>query len=176
MENATKEKLVKIAREKAEMPFHGYLGGKESNIEPIIKHFPKWNIKDADRLWCAAFVYYCCMEAGFQFPYSPNECVTCSLAGCGGWEEYAMGDSRIEYHRRNENFVPKPGDIVIYDRVFINQEHDHIGIILEVKDNTIIVAEGNTFNDNISRVIERPIDDHIRSYIRIPDGYRYLEN
>ena len=82
----------------------------------------------------------------------------------------------IEYHRRNENFVPKPGDIVIYDRVFINQEHDHIGIILEVKDNTIIVAEGNTFNDNISRVIERPIDDHIRSYIRIPDGYRYLEN
>ncbi len=173
MENATREKLVNIAREKAEMPFHGYLEGKESNIEPIIKYFPKWNIKDADRLWCAAFVYYCCMEAGFQFPYSPNECVTCSLAGCGGWEEYAMGDSRIEYHRRNENFVPKPGDIVIYDRVFINQEHDHIGIILEVKDNAIIVAEGNTFNDNISRVIERPIDDHIRSYIRIPDGYRY---
>lgn len=173
MENATREKLVEIAREKAEMPFHGYLEGKESNIEPIIKHFPKWNIKDADRLWCAAFVYYCCMEAGFQFPYSPNECVTCSLAGCGGWEEYAMGDSRIEYHRRNENFVPKPGDIVIYDRVFINQEHDHIGIILEVKDNAIIVAEGNTFNDNISRVMERPIDDHIRSYIRIPDGYRY---
>ncbi len=173
MKNATREKLVNIAREKAEMPFHGYLEGKESNIEPIIKYFPKWNIKDADKLWCAAFVYYCCMEAGFQIPYSPNECVTCSLAGCGGWEEYAMGDSRIEYHRRNENFVPEPGDIVIYDRVFINQEHDHIGIILEVNDNAIIVAEGNTFNDNISRVIERPIDDHIRSYIRIPDGYRY---
>lgn len=33
-------------------------------IEPIIKYFPKWNIKEADRLWCAAFVYYCCMEAG----------------------------------------------------------------------------------------------------------------
>ncbi len=33
-------------------------------IEPIIKYFPKWNIKEADRLWCAEFVYYCCMEAG----------------------------------------------------------------------------------------------------------------
>lgn len=37
----------------------------------------------------------------------------------------------------------------------------------------IVVAEGNTFNDNISRVIERSIDEHIRSYIRIPDDYKY---
>lgn len=86
MENATREKLVKIARENAQKPFHGYLENKESNIEPIIKYFPKWNIKDADRLWCAAFVYYCCIEAGVQIPYSPNACITCSLAGCGGWE------------------------------------------------------------------------------------------
>lgn len=173
MENATREKLAKIAIEKAQMPFHGYLENKESNIEPIINYFPKWNIRDADRSWCAAFVYYCCIEAGFQIPYSPNECITCSLAGCGGWEEYAIGDNRIEYHRRSERFSPEPGDIVIYDRVFINQEHDHIGIILEVNSNTIIVAEGNTFNDNISRVIERTIDDHIRAYIRIPNGYKY---
>ena len=173
MESATREKLVEIAREKAQLPFHGYLEGKESNIEPIIKHFPKWNIKDADRLWCAAFVYYCCVEAGFQIPYSPNECITCSLAGCGGWEEYAMGDSRIEYHKRDKNFLPEAGDIVIYDRAFINQEHDHIGIILGVHDDTIIVAEGNTFNDNTSRIIERSIDEHIRGYIRLPNGYRY---
>lgn len=34
-------------------------------------------------------------------------------------------------------------------------------------------AEGNTFNDNISRVHCRSMDEHIRSYVRIPDGYRY---
>lgn len=175
MESATRKKLAEIATEKAQMPFHGYLEDKESNIEPIIKYFPKWNIKDADKLWCAAFVYYCCIEAGFQIPYSPNECITCSLAGCGGWEEYAIGDSRIEYHKRDDNFVPEAGDIVIYDRVFINQEHDHIGIILEVHTDTITVAERTTFNDNISRVIERQIDEHIRAYIRIPNGYRYKE-
>jgi hypothetical protein len=173
MEKATRQKLVEIAREKAQMPFHGYIEGEESNIEQIIKHFPKWNIRDADKSWCAAFVYYCCIETGFVIPYSPNECVTCSLAGCGGWEEYAIGDSRIEYHKKNEAFVPEAGDIVLYDKVFINQEHDHIGIILEVKDGVIIVAEGNTSNDNVSKVVNRPIDAHIRAYIRIPNGYKY---
>jgi len=173
MGKATRQKLVGIAREKAQMPFHGYIEGKESNIEPIIKHFPKWNISEADKLWCAAFVYYCCIETGFVIPYSPKECVTCNLAGCGGWEEYAIGDSRIEYHKKDEPFIPEAGDIILYDKVFINQEHDHIGIILEVKDDVIIVAEGNTFNDNISRVINRPIDEHIRAFIRIPNGYKY---
>ncbi|WP_310603787.1 CHAP domain-containing protein [Anaerosporobacter sp.] len=173
MEDVTRKRLAEVARQKAQIPFHGYIKDKESNIEPIIKHFPKWNIKEADRAWCAAFVYYCCIETGFQIPYSPNECISCSLAGCGGWEEYAIGDSRIEYHRRDGSFTPEIGDIVIYDKVFINQEHDHIGIILEIFDNTIIVAEGNTFNDNISGVIERPIDEHIRAYIRIPNGYCY---
>lgn len=170
---ATRKCLAEVAREKALLPFHGYIDGKESNIEPIVKHFPKWNLKEADRLWCAAFVYYCCVEAGFRIPYSPEECVTCSLAGCGGWEEYAMGDSRIEYHRRDDSFVPEAGDIVLYDRVFINKEHDHIGIVLEAYEDRLVVAEGNTFNDNISRVMERPMDEHIRAYIRIPDGYRY---
>lgn len=175
MESATRKRLAEVAREKAQIPFHGYLKDKDSNIEPIIKYFPKWNIRDADKLWCAAFVYYCCVEAGFQIPYSPDECRTCSLAGCGGWEEYAIGDSRIEYHKKNDGFVPEAGDIVIYDKVFINQEHDHIGIILEADADTITVAEGNTFDDNISRIIKRQIDEHIRAYIRIPDSYKYKE-
>lgn len=173
MVSATRRKLAAIAKERAQKPFHGYIADKESNLDPIIKYFPKWNLRDADKLWCAAFVYYCCIEAGFVIPYSPNECVTCSLAGCGGWEEFAIGDSRIEYHKNGTIFLPEEGDIVLFDRVFIDQEHDHIGVILEVKDREIITAEGNTFNDNISRIMRRPIDEHIRAYIRIPNGYIY---
>lgn len=175
MENATRQKLASVAREKALKPFHGYIEGKESNIGPLIKYFPKWNLQDADKLWCAAFVYYCCIEAGFVIPYYPKECVTCHLAGCIGWEEYAIGDSRIEYHKPEEDFLPEAGDIVLYDRVFIGQEHDHMGIILEARDGEIITAEGNTFHDNISSVLHRPIDEHIRAYIRIPNGYQYFE-
>lgn len=173
MENATREKLAFTAREAALKPFHGYLPGKASNLAPIVRHFPKWSLREADRLWCAAFVYYCCVEAGFSIPYSPDECVTCSLAGCGGWEEFALGDSRIGYHNLSDGFLPEPGDIVLYDRVFNGQEHDHTGIVLEVQGGALVAAEGNTLHDNISRIMRRPMDGHIRAYIRIPDGFRY---
>lgn len=173
MKQATRQRLAEIARKNAEKPFHGDIAGRASNLAPMIRYFPRWSVGAADRLWCAAFVYYCCVQAGFLIPYSPRECVTCSLAGCGGWEEYAMGDRRIGYHRPEEDFSPGPGDIVLFDRVFNGQEHDHIGILLEARSGEMITAEGNTFHDNISRVLHRPIDGHIRAYIRIPDGYRY---
>lgn len=116
------------------------------------------------------------MRAGFVFPYSPTECVSCSLAGCGGWEDFAKGDKRIEYYLGiDEKFIPEAGDIVLYDRVFINLEHDHIGIVTENKTNSIITAEGNIFNDNISGILERKKDEHIRAYIRIPNNFSYYQ-
>ncbi len=171
MEKATREKLAKVAKEKAKLPFHGYMKDQASNIEPIIQLFPRWNVREADGLWCAAFVYYCCVEAGFEIPYRPRECLTCHLAGCIAWEEFAVGDPRIAYHKGTERFVPEAGDIVIYDRVFNNQEHDHMGIVLRKQEHTILAAEGNV--QNRSGIIERPTDGHIRAYIRLPDGYKY---
>ena len=171
MKKAAREYLAKVVEKAAQTPFHGYLEGKESNLEPIIRFFPKWTLKEADGLWCAAFVYYCCREAGFEIPIRPDECKTCHLAGCIAWEEFAQGDARIKYYEGKESFVSEAGDIVIYDRVFENREHDHMGIVLQSTRNTIIVAEGNL--NNTSGIIERPKDEHIRGYIRIPDGYRY---
>ncbi|MBR0218875.1 MAG: CHAP domain-containing protein [Clostridia bacterium] len=171
MEKATRKKLALIAKEKALFPFHGYIPGQKSNLEPIIRFFPTWSLKEADGLWCAAFVYFCCMEAGFDFPYRPQECTICHLAGCIAWEEFATGDPRIAYHKGTEAFVPEAGDIVLYDRVFNDQPHDHMGIVLQKRTDTILAAEGNV--QNVSGLIERPLDGHIRAYIRIPDGYRY---
>ena len=171
MNKATRKHLSNVAKDMALLPFHGATDGLESNLAPIVRLFPTWNLKEADGLWCAAFVYYCCTEAGFEIPYSPGECMTCHLAGCLGWEEFAVNDPRIEYYKGTEAFIPAAGDIVLYDRVFENKEHDHIGIILEKREHTILAAEGNI--NNISGIIERPVDEHIRAYIRIPDGYRY---
>ncbi len=56
MKIATRDMLAKVAHEKALLPFHGFLSEIESNIQPILSLFPKWNIVDADRKWCAAFV------------------------------------------------------------------------------------------------------------------------
>ena len=169
----TRKHLASIAKAMAQISFHGFVDGKRSNLELIIHPFPKWTLEEADRLWCAAFVYYCCKEAGFEIPIRPDECKTCHLAGCIAWEEYALGDPRIEFYRGKEGFVPEPGDIVLYDRVFENREHDHIGIVVERREKSILVAEGNV--DNGSVIIERPIDEHIRAHIRIPDGYKYNE-
>ena len=171
MEKATRENLAKVARKMALVPFHGALDGLASNLAPIVQPFPTWSVKEADGLWCAAFVLYCCREAGFEIPYRPEECRTCHLAACLGWEEFALNDRRIEYRRGTEAFNPDAGDIVIYDRVFENREHDHLGIILEKREHTLIAAEGNV--GNASGIIERSIDGHIRAYIRIPDGFPY---
>lgn len=173
MKKATREYLAKVAKDMALTPFHGAVDGRKSNLAPIVRSFPTWTVEEADGLWCAAFVYYCCKEAGFVIPYRPRECKTCHLAACPGWEEFAMDDPRIEYHKGTEDFVPEAGDIVLYDRVFENREHDHMGIILEKREHSILAAEGN-FN-NFSGIIERAIDEHIRAFIRIPDGYRYIE-
>ncbi len=171
MEKATRKRLARVAKDMARLPFHGLEEGKGSNLEPIVAPFSGWTPEEADRLWCAAFVYYCCRKAGFEIPVRPKECRSCHLAGCIAWEEFAMGDPRIAYHRGGEGFVPEAGDIVLYDRVFENREHDHMGIVIENRGDTILAAEGNI--DNRSGIIERPADGHIRAYIRLPDGFRY---
>ena len=173
MEKATRRQLAKVAKDMVQVPFHGDVDGTGSNLAPIVRLFPTWNLKDADGLWCAAFVYFCCREAGFEIPYRPDECKTCHLAACLGWEEFAVRNQLIEYHKGTEGFVPEAGDIVIYDRVFENKEHDHMGIVLEKQEHMILTAEGNV--NNTSRIVSRPIDEHIRAYIRIPDGYRYRD-
>lgn len=169
---ATRQYLAEIAEQKAKIPFHGFLENDESNLKPIIDHFPKWNVIDEDKMWCAAFVYYCCTEAGFAIPYSPDECITCSLAGCGGWEEFAIGDKRIAYHRECD-FEPEAGDIVLFDYVFCDKEHDHIGIVVQVLPEYIVTAEGNVGHTNTSAIVRRPRDWHIRGYIRLHEGFRY---
>ena len=120
-------------------------------------------------LWCAAFVYYCCMQAGYRFPIRPKECVSCNLAGCGAWEEWAKADNRVGWLANT--CLPQPGDIVIYDKVFENKVHDHIGIVVEVRESSILAAEGNL--GNMSGVVERPRDGHIRGYISLPDHFEY---
>ena len=97
--------MAEVAKEMAQIPFHGAVDGLESNLAPIVRAFPTWSLREADGLWCAAFVYYCCREAGFEIPYRPGECKTCHLAACLGWEEFALSDPRIVYHKGADGFA-----------------------------------------------------------------------
>ena len=168
-----RNRLAVIAREEAEKPYNGKWNNCMPNIQNIVARFPKWSVNEADGLWCAAFVYHCVILAGFKVPVRPKES-SCSLAGCAAWEEWAQADSRIEYHGGNDSvFQPAAGDIVLFDRVFNNTDHDHIGIVLENYDNYIITAEGNV--ENVSRISEHEKNGHIRAYIRIPDHFSYQD-
>ena len=168
---STRQVLAQVGKTEAQRFFHGRVMKTEHNIHEIIKPFPKFHIEEADGMWCAAFVYYCCVKAGFKIPIRPSEC-SCNLAGCKAWEELAIATADIIYSvASSDEFTPSPGDIVLFDKVFIDKEHDHIGIVVENKSASIIVAEGNI--NNVSGVIERKKDSHIRAYIRLPDNYAY---
>lgn len=170
---ASRRDLAETARRLALLPLHGFVEGKESNLLPLVQHFRRWDVQQVDRLWCAAFVYHCCVEAGFQIPFSPQECTLCSLAGVPAWEEMARKNGSIGYFLPTDAFVPAPGDIVLYDHVFCNQPHDHIGIVIENHPDHIIAAEGNVNNTNQSALVRRQKDHHIRSYIRLPENYSW---
>lgn len=165
--------LAETAKRLALSPLHGFMDGRESNLLPLVQHFRRWDIHQADRRWCAAFVYHACVEAGFQLPFSPDECTLCSLAGVPAWEELARKDSRIGYFLPSSRFTPAPGDIVLYDHVFCSQPHDHIGIVIENHPDHIIAAEGNVGNTNASGLVRREKDAHIRCFIRLMENYRW---
>lgn len=164
-------KLAVIAREEAEKPYNGKSNHCVPNIQDIVARFPKWSVDEADGLWCAAFVYHCVILTGFKIPVRPKES-SCSLAGCIAWEEWAQADPRIEYYSGNDNaFQPAAGDIILLNKVFNNTDHDHIGIVLENYDGYMVTAEGNV--KNVSLILERKKNHHIRASIRIPDNFSY---
>lgn len=166
-----KSHLAAVARAEALKTWHGSVVGLASNLDPIIAPFPRWKLEEAESLWCAAFVYYCCITAGYRFPVRPGECVSCNLSGCAAWEEWAKADPRIGW--LDPGCLPHPGDIVIFDRVFEDKPHDHIGVVVEVREGSILTAEGNI--GNVSGVVERPRDGHIRGYVSLPDHFIYHE-
>jgi len=168
-----REILAKIAKIEAQKGFHGHVMGLESNIQPIVDLFPKWSLEKWDNKWCAAFVYYCCMSAGYNFPMKyPDDSVTCNFAGCIAWEQWGtLSENNFYYSESVEYFTPEIGDIILYNRVFCEEPHDHIGIIIENQKDSFLVAEGNL--NNVSGIIRRKRDEHIRGYIRIPNDYNY---
>ena len=86
-------KLMKTAKKEARKFFHGDIMGAKSNLQPIAKLFPTsptWQLEQWKNCWCAAFVYYCVIKAGYDLPVKyPSEAVSCNFAGVKAWEEWA---------------------------------------------------------------------------------------
>ncbi|MFC1737105.1 CHAP domain-containing protein [Candidatus Hydrogenedentota bacterium] len=167
-----RQNLVRIAEKLALKPFHDKMMGLSSNIELITDHFPEGPRAEFDGKWCAAFVYHCCVQAGFEIPYRHPTKAFGTFAGVRAWLQWAkLQENRFYFSSRNSRCNPESGDIVIYDHVFDPGPHDHMGIVLAASDEALRVAEGNVHG--ISAVVERTRNSHIRGYIRIPNNYRH---
>ena len=165
-----REHLAQCAETLARRPFHGNVMGMRSNLKSITDHFPKGPRSDFEGKWCAAFVYHCCVQAGYNLPHRHPEPVTHNFAGVRAWLQWAkLPWNQFYFAKGNLRFTPRRGDIVIYDRVFDPGPHDHIGIILSLTRNRMWVAEGNV--NNMSAVLERDMGRHVRGFVRIPDDY-----
>jgi len=158
--------LANIAKTEARKFFHGNVTGATTNLHPISDLFPyseNWDVNSWDNKWCAAFVYWCCINAGYNLPVRyANKTVSCNFAGCIAWEQWAKLPE-VDYwiYKSKQAQI---GDIVLFDYVFNNEEHDHIAIIVDVHEDYITTAEGN-FN-NVSAIVKRPYDN-VRGYIRL---------
>ncbi|MBA3238338.1 MAG: CHAP domain-containing protein [Parachlamydiaceae bacterium] len=117
--------------------------------------------------WCCAFVYWCCLEAGYNIPIQASENSQITLAVVGQWVEYAQ-DKKIWRDCKEGDYLPHPGDLVIFDKLLSENFLDHIGIVLncDIKDNFINTSEGNI--DEATGLFKRPIDKTIRGYICLP--------
>lgn len=170
-----RSRLAEVARQEALKPYHGRVLGLQSNLKPITDKFPKGPRKEFEGHWCAAFVYHCCIEAGFEIPYKYPVEGFCSFAGVRAWLEWArLKENNFYRSARHPHFVPRPGDIVIYDNVFKPGPHDHMGIVVKRSGTDLWVAEGNI--NNISAVVLRKTGGHIRGFVRIPDDYRFRQS
>ncbi len=150
----------------------------DNDFMEIIKYYPEASAFDELQYrWCGAFVYHCCRMAGIDLPLRPLP-ATVRLAGVKAWYEWGEHNGFCGYEE--EGFLPERGDILIYNNIIPpeNKEknspwHDHIGILLAVCRDRVIVAEGNVDNKNVSGITVRSHDSSIGCFVRIPEDYQY---
>lgn len=165
--NNKRETLARIAETLARKPLRGDRDQAGVDLAPILDHFVRTNPRIGFD-WCAAFVYHCCVEAGFDIPAQPPKPVRRSMAGVSAWLQWAkLPENRCCYSAKNHAFTPQRGDLVVFDDLLGNGPHDHIGVVLAAQEHELTTAEGNV--DNASGIFTRRRGQTVRDYIRIPN-------
>ena len=142
-----RDKIVEIATS-----YNGVKKGSKGHHE-IIDTFNKWKpdgyTGQYSDEWCAEFATACIYKAGLKS-------LVRGSANCGAFINKAKADG---IWQENDGYIPDPGDLILYDWQDSGKgdntgSPDHIGIVVQVKGNSIIVIEGNmTQRDSKGRVI-----------------------
>ena len=142
--NTQIKRVIDIARR--------YIGTKESppNSNNVIFNTAYYGraVSGSAYPWCAAFVWYVFREAGLSHLYF-------------GGERTAHCNTLLTFARRHGLFHSsgyRPGDLALFDWSGRRTNAQHIGIITEVRANSVVTIEGNTSVGNDSNggmVMER---------------------
>lgn len=154
-----------------------WLGTKEGSREHqqilevynSIRPLPRGYRMTEQDAWCAAFVSAAAVQAGAGEVY-PLECSCSKIIEKAGTMGIWVEDDR---------HVPEIGDWVLYDWQAAKTGDctgapDHVGIVIGLEGQTILVAEGNY--DNMVKLRRIPVDDErIRGYVcpKLPETTVY---
>ena len=104
--------------------------------------------------WCAMFVAWCARQAGIPVSIINNS----AYAHVGGNPYYF----NMSFQPRG-SYLPKTGDLIIYDWAYSSKEWDHVGIVTFVENGYVHAVEGNFSNKVLTRVIALD-DSEIQGY------------
>ena len=114
--------------------------------------------------WCCAFVYYCCLQAGFRIPPKPMETYRWTLASVPSWFHWSQSEGTFH---KTASTAAEIGDIVLLNNADVGQPLDHLGIVVAVRRDHVLSAEGN--NRNRAGVFARAYTQ-MEGYVRLPEG------
>ena len=113
------------------------LGYRESPAGSNRTKFGQWYGLDGQP-WCMMFVQWVFHESGAE------ELLPARTASCGA----LMRSAKAAGCWVTEKY--RPGDLVVFDFSGKNTRTDHVGIVLEVRGNSLYTIEGNTADGNDS--------------------------
>lgn len=142
MANPTVEKLLSVARNEVgylEKRSNARLNEKTANAgrNNFTKYGAWYEGGWANGLaWCAIFVCWCENQVGML-----DNKIVCRKASCDDFIPFFKKQGRW-HERRKENYIPKPGDLILFSHN--PPDANHIGIVTHVSGGRVYTIEGNT--------------------------------
>jgi hypothetical protein len=134
------EKIVEIAKSQVGVREQGGNNKGEDIRKYLDATWFDENAKQKGFPWCSAYVTWVCMEARKELSLTWRDLNLYVGGAANAWKAWANEEGWPIYSKNEE---AKPGDLILFD---FRQDGaaDHIGVVIEDKDNFIVTVEGNT--------------------------------
>ncbi|MET0648440.1 MAG: peptidoglycan-binding protein [Pyrinomonadaceae bacterium] len=113
--------------------------------------------------WCAAFVTWCCRQAGIEIPDQP-EGFWATMAKVDAWKFWARQNG---FWHPKEGFTPRRGDILVFEWFDGDVDLDHIGIVRGYAPGSELIQTSEGNRGNITRNGDRNLVN-VPGFIRLP--------